>query len=217
MIMVCTCSSMHSLEASAASAQGALHQLPTTPLGVGDAGAPGRVDAGAPAQSSKRVQRTALYRHFDSTGRLLYVGISLDYLRRLGQHKQNSGWFDRICRVEIEWLDSRQEALAQERSAIRREKPECNIALQSTAGEVDPVIAWGVYHELSNRLDGWYFRHSDGLEMLEYFSSEYPEDKFILVGRRERQSHQTGLRPLRPMDSKLWARTTTGGPHAQNL
>lgn len=54
--MTCTCFRMHSHDASAASAQGVLHQLPTTPLGVGDAGAPGQGGAGAPAQNSKRVQ-----------------------------------------------------------------------------------------------------------------------------------------------------------------
>ena len=30
------------------------------------------------------------YRHYDKNGNLLYVGVSLSSLQRLGQHKSNS-------------------------------------------------------------------------------------------------------------------------------
>jgi hypothetical protein len=43
-----------------------------------------------------------LYRHFDKDGTLLYVGISLSAINRLGQHKDNAHWFSSIKRVEIE-------------------------------------------------------------------------------------------------------------------
>ena len=43
-------------------------------------------------------QGCALYRHFAADGSLLYVGISLSALNRLGQHKQNAEWFDKISR-----------------------------------------------------------------------------------------------------------------------
>jgi len=79
---------------------------------------------------------TALYRHFDSDGKLLYVGISLSAVHRLGQHRDHSRWFRRIANVTIEWLPTRADALAAERAAIRDENPECNIQRPLTMEEV---------------------------------------------------------------------------------
>lgn len=74
------------------------------------------------------MSRTALYRHFDSGGLLLYVGISLDTIRRTQQHKHGARWFERIGRIDIEWHPTRPAALAAEAIAIARECPECNLA-----------------------------------------------------------------------------------------
>lgn len=71
--------------------------------------------------------RTALYRHFDKHGALLYVGISLSAIQRLGQHRENSDWFAEIARQEIEHYSSRELALEAERQAIKSEKPRHNI------------------------------------------------------------------------------------------
>jgi predicted GIY-YIG superfamily endonuclease len=71
---------------------------------------------------------TALYRHFDSDGRLLYVGISLNVVARLSEHCKTSHWFGSITRIDVERFRSRQAALAAERKAIRTEKPLHNIA-----------------------------------------------------------------------------------------
>lgn len=68
-----------------------------------------------------------LYRHFDSDGRLLYVGISLSAVSRLRQHATSSHWFKEIARVEIEKLPSREAALNAERHAIHNEKPIHNL------------------------------------------------------------------------------------------
>jgi hypothetical protein len=76
----------------------------------------------------RRIDATCLYRHFDDEGNLLYVGISLSHLQRLGQHKANAYWFDRIKRVEIERFSSRVKAKAAEDKAIVEQKPKCNIA-----------------------------------------------------------------------------------------
>lgn len=72
--------------------------------------------------------KTALYRHFDSQDRLLYVGISLDTIRRTQQHRLGARWFERIARIDIEWYPSRPAALTAEAIAIARESPECNLA-----------------------------------------------------------------------------------------
>ena len=72
--------------------------------------------------------RTALYRHFDVEGRLLYVGISLNAVARLAQHRETAHWFGQIARIEVEWHESRMLAEAAERKAIKAERPAHNLA-----------------------------------------------------------------------------------------
>lgn len=67
--------------------------------------------------------RTSLYRHFSSDGTLLYVGISLNALVRLLQHRSNSVWGREIVRVEIEHYPSRMAAKLEEDRAIAHENP----------------------------------------------------------------------------------------------
>lgn len=68
-----------------------------------------------------------LYRHYCAEGGLLYVGISLSAINRLGQHKDHSHWFSKISRVEIESFASRAEVISAERLAISKENPLYNI------------------------------------------------------------------------------------------
>ena len=76
---------------------------------------------------STEAQATALYRHFDADGRLLYVGISLNAIARLTQHRLTAHWFRSIARIEIEWHESRELAEAAEREAIKQERPAHNV------------------------------------------------------------------------------------------
>jgi hypothetical protein len=71
--------------------------------------------------------RTALYRHFDADGRLLYVGISMRPFQRLYNHDR-SHWSQDIATVRIEWFYSRKEALQAELRAITTENPAHNLA-----------------------------------------------------------------------------------------
>jgi hypothetical protein len=71
---------------------------------------------------------TELYRHYDASGALLYVGISLSAIERLRQHRATAEWFDQIARIDVEVFPSRKEAVAAERHAVRTEKPKYNIA-----------------------------------------------------------------------------------------
>ena len=70
--------------------------------------------------------KTALYRHFDASGKLLYVGISLNAVARLYQHSIGSRWFRDIARIEVEWHASRAAACAAEVAAIQAERPAHN-------------------------------------------------------------------------------------------
>lgn len=79
--------------------------------------------------------RTSLYRHFNSAGELLYVGVSLSALNRLGQHADHSEWFKAISRVSIEHFETRHQALEAERCAIIKERPKHNIVHKKAAEE----------------------------------------------------------------------------------
>lgn len=67
-----------------------------------------------------------LYRHFDETGQLLYVGQSLHAIARLAAHRK-SRWFSQIARVDVETFPSKSVAEIAEREAIEKEKPLYNI------------------------------------------------------------------------------------------
>jgi predicted GIY-YIG superfamily endonuclease len=71
---------------------------------------------------------TCLYRHFDENDRLLYVGISVDALSRLIQHKR-SAWWGEVATITIQRFATRDEALKAEAEAIRCERPKHNKAL----------------------------------------------------------------------------------------
>jgi hypothetical protein len=67
--------------------------------------------------------KTSLYRHYDASGVLLYVGIAKDPLLRSEQHEAQSNWYRFVDRTDIEWFDTRDLASAAERSAITTERP----------------------------------------------------------------------------------------------
>jgi|SRR6185295_4203090 len=69
----------------------------------------------------------ALYRHFSVSGELLYVGVSMNALVRLSQHKSKP-WVLEIASVSIEQFQDRKSAEAAEAVAIRDEAPRYNKA-----------------------------------------------------------------------------------------
>ena len=66
---------------------------------------------------------SALYRYFDESDRLLYVGISKTPEKRDREHSTLSEWHQFANRRTVEWHNSRDAALAAERAAIRDESP----------------------------------------------------------------------------------------------
>jgi hypothetical protein len=67
-----------------------------------------------------------LYRHYHPSGDLIYVGISLEPLKRQHRHLKEAGWRNMISRILIEPFATREEALAAEQAAIRDEFPKYN-------------------------------------------------------------------------------------------
>lgn len=81
---------------------------------------------------------TSLYRHFDATGRLLYVGIAMNALARQVQHVNGSHWADMIATITIERFPTRGAAVDAEERAIAVERPLYNLA--SRPAELEPEI-----------------------------------------------------------------------------
>lgn len=71
--------------------------------------------------------RTALYRLFDRTGALLYIGVSTSPEGRWLHHSENKSWWPEVTRIEFAWHHTRDEALRREAESIRAETPRYNI------------------------------------------------------------------------------------------
>lgn len=69
----------------------------------------------------------ALYRHFDLSGALLYVGVTNRIPNRIKEHSKHSSWWSQIARIDIEHFPDRESVLKAEREAIINEKPKHNI------------------------------------------------------------------------------------------
>lgn len=69
---------------------------------------------------------TFVYRFFDETDSLLYVGITMAPHTRWKDHGQRS-WWKRVRRVAAVWYPTRVEASVEELRAIREERPEFNV------------------------------------------------------------------------------------------
>jgi hypothetical protein len=67
-----------------------------------------------------------LYRHFNASGDLLYVGMSLHVRARQAQHLKRAAWANTIYQIVIEPFASREELLEAEQLAIRTEFPKFN-------------------------------------------------------------------------------------------
>ncbi|MBS7790250.1 hypothetical protein KTR66_09600 [Roseococcus sp. SDR] len=99
-----------------------------------------------------KLLKTDLYRHYDANGRLLYVGVSLSAVVRLAQHRDLSQWATQIARVDVQKFDTRDQALAAERAAIKSEKPLHNIMHQEAADELPETRGDDAKQEIIRRI-----------------------------------------------------------------
>lgn len=163
--------------------------------------------------------RTALYRHFDVAGRLLYVGISLNSIQRTAQHRYGAHWFESIARITIEWHESRPAALAAEAVAIAKDQPAHNIAGRRAAPTPPHQVGgvkWSgkrpglaIRHVRTGRLCGWFFSPREEVEhLLGWWRAVFPRDQFEIVSPRpggDNYIHQH--LDLKSFNSELWAAT----------
>jgi len=68
-----------------------------------------------------------LYRHYDPSGDLLYVGTSLQLQDRHGRHLKEASWRNMISFILIEPFETREQAIVAEKIAIRDEFPRFNV------------------------------------------------------------------------------------------
>ena len=71
-------------------------------------------------------QKTCLYRFFAADGRLLYVGISMNFRARLDKHRRRT-WWPEVADQSLEWFPDRESAQRAERRAIHDENPAYNL------------------------------------------------------------------------------------------
>lgn len=93
----------------------------------------------------------ALYRHYDESGALLYVGISCDLTRRTRSHAKFSPWFEQVHRTTVEYFGGVVDALRSEEIAVRTESPRHNVMF-SRGGDVGSLFAMLGRAELAQRL-----------------------------------------------------------------
>lgn len=72
-----------------------------------------------------------LYRHYDTAGRLLYVGQTCDLIRRSQEHMRLAPWRHLIAHIEIERYRHLETVDWAERRAVEVERPMFNRSLGS--------------------------------------------------------------------------------------
>lgn len=82
--------------------------------------------------------KTAVYRHYDEAGRLLYIGMTANPYQRSTEHARLNTDFCGVARIEIEWHKSRHKAAEAERRAIKAEAPKYNVLHNSKAPPAPP-------------------------------------------------------------------------------
>lgn len=72
----------------------------------------------------KRSKPHTLYRAYDSSDQLVYIGLTNNWPMRLTAHEYSTHWWNKeVVRVHLEYWPSRAEGLTAERHAIRMERP----------------------------------------------------------------------------------------------
>lgn len=81
-----------------------------------------------------------LYRYWSDRGTLLYIGISINAVARLGQHRGKE-WFDRIAKITVQKFETYAQAESAELRAICYEGPIHNIKGPRDAKDLGPALS----------------------------------------------------------------------------
>lgn len=148
---------------------------------------------------------TALYRPYNASGRLLYVGIADDAEKRMDGH-QYDHWYADVAAMDIALYPGRRQAKTAETEAIKTEWPLWNIH-ESPWGGVAAARArhlegtwqqdkWGRWH--STLADCWQFDEQGCLRFMSPVLSGPPREWTAADERRlvERVRHNFHVRRL---------------------
>jgi len=95
-----------------------------------------------------------LYRFYNDSNELLYVGITMHLPERWRKHKRNKPWIDEVTRITLQHFDNRQALELAEREAIENEHPTHNVIYNRNRAERDSGQSVIVDEEL-RRLSLW--------------------------------------------------------------
>lgn len=147
-----------------------------------------------------------VYRCFDASGRLVYVGQSRDAMARLQHHQRNAFWAHMVERVTIKVFGSREDALAVEREAIRTERPRFN-----NMGRWATRVWWDAsdYEDFAQALaagSGWYTRRTTYDRLFAEYRMRFGYEHPMAAEIRERLSQHAADRDARlARDHARWA------------
>lgn len=64
---------------------------------------------------------SAVYRLYDAAGRLLYVGVCYDFVKRFNQHRNKAYWWSEVAHKDVVLFETRIDAMCEEARAIEEE------------------------------------------------------------------------------------------------
>ena len=88
-----------------------------------------------------------LYRFFDFSGQLLYVGITNNPSKRLRRHRSEKTWWLEIANIRLQHFSNRYDLQAAELEAIRSEKPIYNV-LENDSRVSNKFSPWRRHQDL---------------------------------------------------------------------
>lgn len=109
-----------------------------------------------------------LYRAYDATNELLYVGITGNVTLRIGQHAATKSWWHDVAKIDVDTFPDRASAMEEEAALIRTEQPRYNVMHSEVNPPRRPQVkrehtATVTYHVTAKRWElGWEL-HVDGV------------------------------------------------------
>ena len=151
-----------------------------------------------------------LYRMFDYSNTLLYVGISQSFFNRVDQHAADKDWFSDVDRITAERFSTRQEALMHEKQAIQHEKPIHNKMHNGDNSNVGSIFMrsattnnGSLIGKLFTQFEPWHGLEVAGLGFQGAIDQQIDDDYFVV----SMLSYVDGG----PMYSKLLAKAAVAG------
>ena len=114
-----------------------------------------RVTRGPPSERGEVSEIYALYRFYDATDELLYVGATTNPRFRIQTHRREKEWWQEVVTIKIQHFTNLDQLLAEERAAIEAENPRHNLV------HTAKPIPWAG-KKIRRQGDGTLFRRADG-------------------------------------------------------